>query len=191
LLWKNGTLRFRDIHIFDENLASKYVSEKGVSSRCDFFTLPFVDGFMWSSIRDVAGLRFKAVIDGKEEPIEGRVPVISDGVQGKLNISWPLKSPAGAFHIDLDERYLEIRLEGIPSMDWYLDLTTDDQVELPFEDISPKHVTCRFKGIRYEVTAGPGVFSKPGKGIVFRLEPENNAITLTFAQKRGPAQKGF
>ena len=64
-----------------------------------------------------------------------------------------------------------------------MELTTADDAQLPFEKISPKKIRCRFKGMDYEVTAGQGIFSKPGSGVIFRIEPENNAITLNLAQK--------
>jgi hypothetical protein len=184
LLWENDTLRFRDIHIFDENLASDYVDAKGTSTQCQFYTLPFVDGFHWSSVSDVAGLRLKTVANGRERLAEGGVPVISDSTPGKLNIYWPLKSSEGAFVIEMDENKIEIVRKGESSVDWFMELTTADDVQLPFEKISPKKIHCRFKGMDYEVTTGQGLFFKPGNGTIFRMEPENNAITLDLAQKK-------
>lgn len=48
LFWENGGLRFRDIHLFDEDFESKYLTERVNSNECFFFTLPFVDGYVWS-----------------------------------------------------------------------------------------------------------------------------------------------
>ena len=71
LLWDDGTLRFRDIHLFDENLPCDYLTVKGTSTKCEFYTFPFVDGYKWSSSEKIAGLRFNAIIDGKEIPLKG------------------------------------------------------------------------------------------------------------------------
>jgi hypothetical protein len=188
-LWENDTLRFRDIHIFDENLASDYVDSKGTSTQCQFYTLPFVDGFHWSSVSDVAGLRLNTVANGRERLAEGGVPVISDSTPGKLNIYWPLKSSEGAFVIEMDENKIEIVRKGESSVDWFMELTTADDVQLPFEKISPKKIHCRFKGMDYEVTAGQGLFFKPGNGTIFRVEPENNAITIDLAQEKLAVEK--
>jgi len=49
LLWEKGTLRFRDIHVFDEKVASNYLTKKGTTSRCNYYALPFLDGFRWSN----------------------------------------------------------------------------------------------------------------------------------------------
>src|SRR6185312_11881264 len=66
LLWENGSLRFRDIHLFDEDFVSDYLTKKSTSNQCSFFTLPFVDGHIWSSAEKIAGLRFKTIVNGKE-----------------------------------------------------------------------------------------------------------------------------
>lgn len=183
LLWENNTLRFRDIHIFNENLSSDYVAKKGTSTKCSFYTLPFVDGFNWSSTDDVAGLRFKTIVNGKEKLIEGGVPVIRDSIQGKLNIFWPLKSLDAAFVFDVDENKMEIKLEGENSINWFLDLTAADNAKLPFEEILSQQINCQFEGMNYNVTTGKGIFSEPGNGVDFRIAPENNTLTLNFAQK--------
>ncbi len=41
LLWENGTLRFRDIHLFNENLASSYLTQKSTSTKSSLFILIF------------------------------------------------------------------------------------------------------------------------------------------------------
>jgi hypothetical protein len=117
------------------------------------------------------------------------VPVISDSTPGKLNIYWPLKSSEGAFVIEMDENKIEIVLKGESSVDWFMELTAADDAKLPFEKISPKKIHCRFKGIDYEVTAGQGIFSKPGSGVILRMEPENNVITLNIAQQKLNVEK--
>ena len=92
LLWEKGTLRFRDIHLFNEKFPSVYTTEKATSNECSFFTLPFVDGYAWSTPGKIAGLRFKSIVDGKEVLMKGGNPAITDSIAGKLQISWPLES---------------------------------------------------------------------------------------------------
>ncbi len=126
LLWENGNLRFRDIHLFNEKFPSVYETTKATSNECSFFTLPFVDGYLWSNTLKIAGLRFKAIIDGKELLLEGGNPVITDSISGKLHISWPLKSFEGTLVMDLDERQVDIKIISGKSINWFLDLTSAD-----------------------------------------------------------------
>ncbi len=180
LLWEENTLRFRDIHIFNENLASEYLTQKGTSTKCNFYTLPFVDGYIWSSAGDVAGLRFKAIINGEEKLIEGGTPVVKDSVPGKLYISWPLISLEGTLVLELDEEGIEINMEGNNSINWFLDLSTKENIELPFNKINTHKIECRFKGMEYFVTSLKGEFLDSTEENVFRVVPEDNYIEFNL-----------
>jgi hypothetical protein len=179
LLWEDNTLRFRDIHLFDEDFASDYVDAKGTSTKCDFYTLPVVDGFNWSSTDVVAGFRFKTIVNGTERVLKGGVPIVTDSIPGKLNIVWPLKSQSHALDVDIDESKMDIKMDG-GSVQWYLDLITSGDVKLPFEKILSDRIICRFKGMNYTVTAENGIFSQPDNRSDLRLEPENGIISLNF-----------
>ena len=179
-MWENGTLRFRDIHLFNENFPSIYTTQKATSNECSFFTLPFVDGYIWSVADTIAGLRFKTIVNGKEVLMEGGDPIVSDSVEGKLHITWPLKSIPGTLVIDLNEKQITMKVEGGKSNNWFLDLTTADSVKLPFKKIIPSQVDCEFDGMKYSVKAEKGSFSKPDDGTVFRITPQDNNISLNF-----------
>ncbi|MGB8319102.1 MAG: hypothetical protein WCE54_13300 [Ignavibacteriaceae bacterium] len=180
LFWENGRLRFRDIHLFNEKLSSAYYSKKATSNDCSFFTLPFVDGFIWSDSSKIAGLRFKAVINGKDVLLQGFNPVITDSASGKLLISWPLKSFNGTLVMDLNESRINMKLITGEKINWFLELTASENSKLPFLEVEPGRVECRFEGLNYSVAAVHGSFSKPGKGIVLRIIPEKNSIILNF-----------
>lgn len=108
LLWENGTLRFRDIHLFNENMASVYLSQKSTSGKYSFFTLPFVDGNRWSSRDMMAGLWFKTLINGKEALVKGgNNPQIISRVRGVLHISWPVESFEDTLVMDISERQIK------------------------------------------------------------------------------------
>jgi len=180
LLWENNTLRIRDIHLFNEKLPSIYETQKATSNECSFFTLPFVDGYLWSDHSKLAGLRLKAVKDGKEISIEGGTPQVTDVVKGKLHISWPLASFKGSIEMDLDEKELQMKMTGDQSVQWFLDLTTAGQGTLPFVNIQAQQVDCEFEGMKYSVRANQGIFSKPNNDTVFRIAPESNRVSLSF-----------
>jgi len=182
LLWEKGTLRFRDIHLFNEKFPSVYTANRATSNECSFFTLPLVDGYIWSAPEKTAGLRFKAIVNGKEILLEGRNPVITDSIPGKLYISWPLKSSHGKLVIDMDEKQVTMKITGDNSINWFLDLTTSLKAKLPFKKISPTRIDCSFEGMPYFITAVKGSFSKPENDIVFRVKPLNNLIVLNLAE---------
>ena len=183
LLWENGTLRFRDIHLFNEHFPSAYTMNAATSNECSFFTLPFVDGYLWSTTGKMAGLRFKALIDGKEILLKGGDPAITNPIPGQLHIAWPLTSLDGSLVMDIDERQIKMKVEGAGSIDWFLDLTTADNAKLPFTKCSPGQVDCQFEGMNYSITAAKGAFSKPNDSTVLRITPESNALTLNMAER--------
>ncbi len=182
LLWKDATLRFRDIHLFNENFPSAYTTGKATSNECTFFTLPFVDGYIWSTPKEIAGLRFKAIVDGKELLLEGGDPTITKSAPGNLHITWPLKSFNGTLVIDINEKQIEMKVEGEKSISWFLDMTTAGNVKLPFQHVNTSRIDCQFEGMNYFITATKGLFSKPDDGVVFRITPEKNALILNLSQ---------
>lgn len=182
LLWENNTLRIRDIHLFDENFPSKYETVPVASNECSFFTLPIVDGYIWSQPNQLAGLRLKGIVDGKEIMLEGNIPKFTRS-SSVLHISWPLKSGGGTFEMDLTEKQFTIRLINSRLSSWYFDLGVGEKASLPFGKISADHIDCSFEGMSYSVKAGKGNFSKPENGSVFRITPQANEITLTFTNE--------
>ncbi|WP_321290067.1 hypothetical protein [uncultured Sunxiuqinia sp.] len=183
LLWDQGTLRFRDIHLFDENLQSKYLTEKVNSNECFFFTFPFVDGHVWSSSDEIAGLRLKALVDEAEVLLKGGTPMITSPQEGSLQVEWPLESIDGTFLMYFDEQKIDMRIKAKETIDWYWDLTTKNDAELPFLKISPSVVNCEFDEMNYVLNAKNGTFSKPNDQVVLRISPEDNKIILDMADR--------
>jgi hypothetical protein len=177
LLWESGTLRFRDIHLFNENLASSYLTQKSTSTKASFFTLPFVDGNKWSSTQMLAGMAFKAMVNGKEILIKGEKPKIS-GAGNQLHISWPITSFDGMIIMDLDEENIKIQFTGKESINWFLELTTASGAVLPFKKISPHKIDAEFEGMKYSINAKSGSFANASAKAVLTIQPENNQIGL-------------
>ena len=178
LLWENGTLNLRDIHLFNEDFPSVYTEHKATSNECSFFTLPLVDGYAWSTPGHIAGLRLKALVDGQEVLLKGGDPVIKSTAPGKLHIEWPLQTVPGSLVMEFTEKQWQIHFTGASSVNWFLDLTTATAAaKLPFSSITPQRVNAVFEKMNYQVTAATGSFSQPG-GTVFRLTPAKNKIVL-------------
>lgn len=180
LLWDQETLRFRDIHLFDETVASDYLTKKGTSTQCDYYTLPVVDGFRWSSLQSVAGLRFKSA-GGLE--IKGGDPTVENHTDGELVVRWPVHSPEGEIVITFNETSVTISAKGEMKNNWFLELSSDKKADLPFRKIDRKKLFCSYKNALYALSAKQGVFTnEPGSGL--RITPEENRIVLDFSIER-------
>jgi len=180
ILWENNTLRIRDIHLFNENLPSAYESQAATSNECTFFTLPVVDGYLWSNPHQMAGLRLKTIVDGKEVAVQGKDPKFTRTGASSMHISWPLTTINGTFEIDLDERQIKMQLKSPTPNSWYFDLTTAENIKLPFENINTKSIDCSFENMKYQLKADKGSFSKLDNGSVWRISPQLNTLILHF-----------
>lgn len=180
LLWERGTLRFRDIHLFDESIASHYLTKPGTSTECHYDTLPFVDGFYWSSAQFVAGLRFKTLAG---EELKGGTPTVDDSNEGDLLVRWPVDAPKGWIVMKFNESSVQMTAEGELRDNWCLELSSDKVAKLPFKEITDNKITCEHLDTAYEISATKGHFSK-GDGIVFRITPEDHAALLDFSKRK-------
>lgn len=181
LLWEKGSLRFRDIHMFNEKFPSIYEKERATKNEVMFFTLPVVDGNVWSTKNAQAGLSFSALIDGKDVLLEGHDPIIKSTAPGKLDISWPLKNTSGTLHIRMDERQIEIKIVGNAALKWYLDLTSSDEAVLPFTKVGKSRIDNRFEGMDYAVTTSAGTFSKPQGKTALRMQPQSQKLVINLS----------
>jgi hypothetical protein len=179
LLWENGGVRVRDIHLFNERFPSAYETAAATSNECRFFTLPFVDGYLWSKADQIAGLRVKATMGGREIVLAGGDPVVVRTGDSEMLIRWPVKTVAGAvLEILLQEDKFTLRLNSPQPVDWYLELNSADHVELPFESVDAKGIDCRFEGMKYRVGVSKGVCLKPDNGAALRIRPQDNKIVV-------------
>lgn len=179
LLWENNHLRIRDIHLFDEDLPSFTTNGVLTTTYSEFFTLPFVDGYRWSTKDFVAGMRLKCNVGGKDVPVEGKDPVFTENEPGKLQVSWPLTSIPDTLVIKMDEKEITMELQG--NENWYLELSAAESAELPFRDISEKRVDCVFEGLGYHVTSPAGRFIKTGNAL--KIVPQDGRISLGMSDR--------
>jgi hypothetical protein len=180
IIWEKGTLRVRDIHLFNEDIPSIYETRAVDSTDCRFFTLPFVDGYVWSKPNRLAGLRLMARKEGKTALLQGYDPGFTARGDSVMHIQWPLRTVKGSFVIDLRENQMEITWTGQEAVDWFFELSAAEGAPLPFGSIRTHAVACRFEGKDYQVSAIEGMFLPTGNGSVFRIRPKNNKIVLNF-----------
>ncbi|UOB18467.1 hypothetical protein [Abyssalbus ytuae] len=182
-LWEDGTLRIRDIHMFDEDIESPYLDKKLESSQALFFTQPIVDGYLWSTSEQLAGIRCYVIKNGEKKLLKGKTPIVTSPETGTLQILWPLSTFEGSLILTLNEKTIEIETEGITGIDWFLDFTSPKKEELPFISINENHIISEFQGRKYSFNAIKGNFSTPGDGEIFRISPTDNAIKLDFSKR--------
>jgi len=179
LLWDKGTMRFRDIHLFDENVASDYLTKKGTSSKCFYYTLPIVDGFCWSSLETTAGLRLKSA-GGLE--IRGSTPGVDDSTEGQLVVRWPTESPKGKIVITFTEKSIGISAGGGVKDNWFFELSAAKKARLPFAKISGGKLSCTFRNAPYAISAVRGRFAESARSAL-RVTPEKNRIVLDLSAR--------
>ena len=184
MLWENGHLRIRDIHLFDERFPSFYTRGRATSNDCAFFTLPLVEGYLWSSKEEIAGMQLKAVVDGNEVPLEGADPEFSEQKPGVLQVSWPLSNISGTLMIELDEKSIRMSVKSDREIKWYIELHAAKSARLPFTRISRKRIDCRFEGMDYFVSTERGTFARSGGDHSYRVLPEQDMLILNLASGR-------
>ncbi len=182
LFWEGDKFRFRDIHLFNENLASDYIDKPGTTSTCVYTTLPFVDGNVWSSESFLSGLRL-FYIDESGQPVEaeGKSPEITHDEE-RLCVKWPLKIANACFIMTFEEDRVVMECENIPASRWYLELSARVGAELPFIKIAGTCVDARVKDFDYSVSCKGGDFvaCNDDEGRVFKVVPGDEKISLIF-----------
>ena len=178
LIWQDGHLRIRDIHLFDESVESPILKQKIAGPAVEFYAQPVVDGFHWSSREVLAGIVFQARIDGQDVELTGGEPEVTSPQPGELRILWPLTNVEGTFVIELTERTMHIALEG-SSADWWAEFRAAPDAKLPFTGVQAKSLDCSFQSHDYRVDASEGSFTKTDGG--FRILPAGGGFTLELA----------
>ena len=186
IMWEGGKLRIRDLHLFSEEFPSVYEKQAVDSTDCRFFTLPVVDGYVWSKPGQVAGLRLNALVDGRETVLEGGDPVFTKVDASTMRILWPVKTVPGNFEIELGERQMVIKWKGQQPLSWFLELNVADGMQLPFVKVGDKVVDCSFEGMKYTVKASKGSFSSRHDSAVFGIQPEDGQVALDLSRDSQP-----
>jgi hypothetical protein len=180
LLWENGALRIRDWHLFDERVASVYETKPAAANECSFFTLPLVDGYLWSKADTLAGLRLMVMVDGRPTPVTGGEPLFQPIGDTTMQISWPLTSQKGTLTMILKEKQLEIKWADAPAgLRWFFELRAAAGTRLPFDKVTPHTLEAHFEKTKYHVIAEKGFFTDPVDGAAWRIHPQENTIELS------------
>lgn len=175
VVWDNGTLRVRDIHLFDQSIQSPTLKSKIDKPDVEFHTLPLVDGHYWSSKDQLAGLCPMIQVRGDKVPLAGYRPTIFRTQSDDLRIAWPLTNNAGELVITLSERTMHMDLRRATTS-WWLELTADERTDFPFTEVAKRSLACSFKGTSYKIAITQGSFRQQGHRI--NIQPAAGGLTL-------------
>ncbi|KAA6334392.1 hypothetical protein EZS27_017287 [termite gut metagenome] len=179
LLWKDKSFRFRDIHLFDENFKSDYLTQAGTSDQCVYTTLPVVDGFLWSTRSELAGLR---IVDKNGNDWEFGMPTVSRLSENVLQVEFSTTSGQTFNIIFYEDRFEVACTKGGKEAAWALELKTASGKELPFQKMNENEIKASFKGFEYAIACKKGkVENVPGS--VFRILPIENKIVMDCAKR--------
>ncbi|MGN1257239.1 MAG: hypothetical protein ACI4UA_08770, partial [Bacteroidaceae bacterium] len=148
ILWQGRHMTVRDLHLFSERAASPYLEQVCTSNQCRYETLPLVDGCLWSTPDEMAGMRLMVRRNqGEWKEATGGEPRLS-GAKGRMYVVWPLDDAAGEVRITMAERGMQVTCTA-RDMEWCLLLTTQPQASLPFDYILGKRIDATLNGFPY------------------------------------------
>ena len=182
LFWEGDFFVIRDIHLFDESIESDYLRQAGTSTQCVYTTLPIVDGYLWSTSDERAGLRLVALQgeSGTEE-----IPVFSHSFRQTAadQLVVDQKTPYGTFTLTLNEDNITCSLCAKKKVNWAMEFTAAPKASLPFDELSAQEMRATWKGHPYAFHLQKGSFetasSSSGKPTSWRMHPQRGKIVLS------------
>ena len=182
LLWVKDNFMIRDIHMFDASIESDYLRKAGTTTYCEYVTPPFVDGFLWSSKKDKAGLRLVALNeDGttKEIPVKSHEFVES----GKDALTVLCNTNYGQFKLLFNEDAMTVSFDpasGSEPLEWAMEFTAVKKDNLPFTNISDKTISASHRGYDYNVRLLEGNFRSEDSAFAkWHIVPQNGRLVLS------------
>lgn len=186
LLWEGKSFRFRDIHLFDEKMESAYLNKPGEGNQFLYFTLPVVDGFMWSTADDRAGLRINCIDkEGNKTEVLLNEPVVTEVAKDVLQVECKDQNN-NIFKIIFYEDRFEVSCQpSSHGLNWFLELKIAQGKELPFTSVERNRIRGEFLNYKYNVTCIQGtVEGGTTSDYAFRLIPANKKLVVDCTNKR-------
>jgi hypothetical protein len=190
-LWEKGTFFIRDLHRFDEKVASPIHDTVLTATSLTFETLPVMDGARWSGTepagiwpvvlapgaRDPMALEAPPVIEKSPMAPDGP-PVVKELNPTDLSIEQPLHG-GGTFSIvcrETNVTFTGVDGQGKP-LSWVFDMVGGAQQKSTLREVTPNGVAYRSAGVNYEFRLSPDAEMALDAGSCKQLD--NGAIRLT------------
>ena len=178
LFWEGGSFAFRDIHVFGENYAERYLTEVCPSSASTYDTLPLADGLLWSGAGVAMGLRpMTSGPDGQAVPLRGGEPKVAEKGES-LEVRWPLDGGA--------ELTILCRPDGMefagPQTPWRLELVWTAKAKAPFLGVEGGLLRCRHEGFDYAIACPQGRMELDLAARRLVIVPQNGRIAWSCVE---------
>lgn len=168
-----GTLRLRDVHVFDERYAEPFITDVCTSTACMYDTLPVVDEGTWSRSSDVTGF-VSLDKDGGITPLRGGALLVEEHSADILRIEWPLND-GGKVEIVCNPASIRI---SSSRTDWALALPCPPPGDTELTDASGDELHYRHKSFPYCVDVKEAAVSLGAKTLLLR--PSATTIECCF-----------
>lgn len=181
LLWENNTIRFRDIHLFDENLESDYLKQPGTSNQCVYMTCPIIDGFLWSAPNDLAAIRMYTM-DNNNHPKEIIMDKMFVKVLGEKATEIICQATSGKeYTFTMNEKQIEIKSND--SNQWMMKLNVAKGKTFPLNITNNQRtMKAQMKNINYGIICEKGTMKQAENGVLFI--PEKNKIVIDCSNQK-------
>ena len=183
LCWEGDAWRIRDLHLFNQNYAERYLNQKETSAVATYDTLPVVDGFHWSKPGDLASIRGVALSSGEPSPLlTTGVPDVREVGSDTLVIASDLAS-GGTIRFRCEPEKLTVQIGGSSApADWALELGWAGGRQPPFADIGKHSIGYRNHGFNYALQCGAGEVSRLSDKRAIRIRQSDDKVMLTFGR---------
>ena len=180
LAWNKSDFLVRDIHLFNQDYAERYLSEVCTTAQSCYDTLPVLDGFRWSSAGRRAGIRLVGKQGGT--PLMGSDPTVTEPGNGVLKVNWPLKD-GGSLDILCEEGAMTFSATGLKH--WMLELSWCPAKKSAVTGVRDNAIEFMHEGFTYEVMASSGSCARADEPDAIILKPSNGALQLVFGGLSG------
>lgn len=180
LLWEKNTIRFRDIHLFDENMESDYLTQAGTSSQCVYTTCPIMDGFRWSAPNDLAAIRLYT-LNADNRPEEIMLDTMLVKVIGNKATEIICRTKANLeYTFILSEKQIKVKSND-PGR-WMLKLNVAHGKALPLNVENKRILKSQMKDISYGILCKKGTMAHKENHILFI--PQKNRIVMDCSDRK-------
>ena len=158
LLWENGSFFIRDLHRFDERVASMTHDTPLTTTYLAYGTLPIMDGALWSGF-ERAGIKPVLLgVDGGRLPMPlVGPPLVKELNQTDLGVTQPIH---GGGRFSLVCREASIALSGVDAqghpLRWACDLVGGEQQKSAVQNVTRGYIQYHGEGVDYKLSLAPG-----------------------------------
>ena len=165
LIFEEGKLRIRDLHVFSENHPDPFESRVCTTNEASYYTLPVADGNIHSGDGVLAGIYFTEPDNGTDIPCKPMT--FSEPTEGVA------KADFGSISIALSEKEISIFRKGGFKVQYRYSSKSDHMPKIISS--GEKELNLLYDGTKYGFDLVFGKFTGPTEII-----SENDHITLTL-----------